>query len=118
MLVKALESTVFDGDIGYIKLTHGKIAIIDREDYGKINKYFWHAKKSYSRWYACRKEVRDGKERWIRMHRVVARTPGGYVTHHRNCQTLDNRKSNLQNLTPQDHHCLHMNNMPRLQKKD
>jgi len=43
------------------------------------------------------------------MHRLVAHTPKGMVTHHRNRNTLDNRRANLINLSPKQHHALHQN---------
>lgn len=118
VLTKVKQSTIIDTNFAIIKLTHGMTAIIDPEDFEEINKYFWHAKKSFSRWYAMRKVVKNGKEYWVRMHRQIMNTPIGQVTHHKNRRTMDNRRSNLENMFQQHHRYLHQGILPRMIKRE
>lgn len=91
-----------------IPLSQGKFAIVDPEDFTRLNCFKWYAVKSGHCWYALRKEYRGGKTYKIRMHRDVAQTPPGMVTHHKNGNPLDNRKINLDNMYPLDHRTHHI----------
>lgn len=70
-----------------IKLTQGKVAIVDNEDYESINKHKWF----YNSGYAVR---RNGKSH-MKMHRQIMNTPQGEITDHINGNKLDNRRQNL-----------------------
>ena len=75
-----------------IKLTHGKYAIVDVEDYEKLAQEDWHLWESGSyNQYAIRYE--EGKS--LKMHRVIMNAPAGFVVDHKNGEGLDNRKTNL-----------------------
>jgi len=84
-----------------IKLTQGKFAIVDDDDYEWINRWKWYLKNSG---YAVRSliAIEDGVKRsfTIGMHREINRTPKGLMTDHINGEKLDNRKQNLRNATP------------------
>jgi len=41
------------------------------------------------------------------MHRQIMHTPKGFIVHHKNRRTLDNRKQNLINLTDEQHKEVH-----------
>lgn len=69
-----------------IKLTKGKYAIVDKEDYDFLNQWKWYYNSGYA--------VRGCKKR-ILMHRVIMNTPEDKVTDHINRNKLDNRRSNL-----------------------
>jgi len=79
-----------------IKLTRGKYAIVDVEDFERLNKYKWHC-THYG--YAVRAEYeRSGKGKrqvGVHMHKMVCPAPDGMVVDHVNRNSLDNRKSNL-----------------------
>lgn len=80
-----------------IKLTQGKYAIVDDEDFEKINKFKWCAHyKSNGRWYAVRtiRKAND-KQATLIMHRMIMNVPTGLQIDHRNHNGLDNRKCNL-----------------------
>lgn len=74
-----------------IILTQGKFALVDDEDFLELSKFKW----SYDGNYARRAIYINGKQKIIRMHRLLANTPKGMDTDHINRNKLDNRKSNL-----------------------
>ncbi len=113
VLCRVKESTVIDTNFAIIKLTHGMTAIVDPEDFEYLNQFHWQARKSYSRYYAMRKVVTNGHEHWIRMHREIWKTPKDMIGHHKNRRTLDNRKSNGENMTQKIHQAIHVNKMPQ-----
>jgi len=96
-----------------IPLTQGKYAIVDPEDYERLNKYKWYAVKCGKTFYASR-TVRTGKNKKrinITMHRQILNPPHHLVVDHINHSGLDNRKANLRPATRTQ------NNMNRLCSK-
>ena len=82
--------------VKYIVLSQGKTALVDDDDFEKLNKFSWH----YHNGYAVRNtRLPDNKRATERMHRVIANTPDDLMTDHINGDTLDNRKRNLRNVT-------------------
>ena len=84
-----------------IKLTKGKIAFVDDEDYDLLKHYRWFAFKDHRFWYA-RAWTRDidGKRIILFMHRLILGNPcEGLLVDHINHDGLDNRKSNLRACT-------------------
>ena len=80
-----------------IKLTQGKVAIVDDEDYEYLRQFKWCARnhRGYT-WYAQRfSQTVNGKRRIILMHRYIMDTPDGMETDHINHNGLDNRRENL-----------------------
>jgi len=87
----------------YIRLNRDLVALVDPDDWVRLHKYHWYARKTKNGFYAVRK-VRIGQKRQlIYMHREIAGTPAGMETHHKNTFKLDNRKENLDIVTPNDH---------------
>lgn len=79
-----------------IKLTKGKIALVDDDDFGFLNKWKW----KYHLGYAIRRPYEgyvDGikKTSVLFMHRLINDTPAGMDTDHINGDKLDNRRCNL-----------------------
>lgn len=72
-----------------------------------LNQWKWYPHRSFCRTYVVRKFKRNGKVKTLFMHRIVAKTPQGYLCHHINRDTLDNRRANLQNLTKFEHIKMH-----------
>jgi len=83
-----------------IKLSKGKYAIVDPEDFERLNQYRWHC-THYG--YAMRAvSVGSGKGRKqvaVHMHNVVCPAPDGMITDHINRKPFDNRKANLRPAT-------------------
>jgi len=95
---------------GIIPLTRGKVAIVDSAYHRTLCQFHWRAVKAKYNWYAKADIVRDGKIITISMHRFVARTKFPDVCHHKNRQSLDNRLSNLENMSKEQHSLIHANN--------
>lgn len=93
-----------------IQLDKDKVAIVDDDLYPGLMKFHWYAFQRHRSWYA-RTTIRNGDHVFhINMHRLVAKTEFGMVCHHVNGNTLDNRRSNLQNMTKTNHNTYHANN--------
>ncbi len=90
-----------------ILLPQGKYAIVDDEDFERVNQFKWHlaVKSTYAATWIKRKK--------ILLHIFIMNPPIGMEVDHKNGDTLDNRKKNLrictkkQNVTNQD---IHKNN--------
>lgn len=82
-----------------IPLTKGKFAIVDEEDYDRINQHKWYCSKGY----ACRTIWNHGENRFnIYMHCEIMKAADGFEIDHRDSRAvLDNRKSNLRQATHQ-----------------
>lgn len=84
-----------------IRLTQGKFAVVDEEDYEYLNQFNWSVRNSHRNWYAFR--VVNKKE--IKMHRIIINAPNDFFVDHKNGDGLHNYKSNLRLAT------IHQNNM-------
>jgi hypothetical protein len=81
-----------------IKLTQGKFAIVDAEDFEQLNKFKWYPEKSRRTFYAIRNEKKQGcgnKQIIVKMHRLIMNSPPDLSIDHINHNGLDNRKANL-----------------------
>jgi predicted hydrolase (HD superfamily) len=98
--------------VKYIKLTQGKRAIIDNDDYEYINQFKWRmSSQGYAQSHTRNKET--NKYKTTLMHRVINNTPAELLTDHINHNKLDNRKVNLKTATPlqnQHNRLKHKNN--------
>lgn len=81
-----------------LELSRGFVAIIDREDRRRVCKHSWHvhfsrgSKKKPGQPYA-RATIKGRK---VYLHRFIMDPEDGLHVDHRNHQTLDNRKANLE----------------------
>lgn len=80
-----------------IKLTQGRYAIVDVDDYWKLAKEIWLCiengrKNNYA--------VRIAGGKILYMHRVIMNAQKGVVIHHIDHNGLNNRKNNLEAVTP------------------
>lgn len=88
----------------FIPLDKGLVALVEPEDWVTWHNFNWKAKKSRGGYYAFAKVRIKGRNISSYLHRVIANPPPGFEVHHKNGITLDCRRANLANLTPQDHH--------------
>ena len=93
-------------DMKKIALTRGQFALVDDDDFDRLNQYKWYA--SFSRHYApdgnyaaARMVTVGGRQRMILMHREIVNAPNGVHVDHKNRNPLDNQKVNLRLATPQ-----------------
>lgn len=80
-----------------IPLTHGKVAIVDDEDYDLVKGHTWHARKNKDSgiFYAGTVIIKKGTRRNMLMHRLIINPPSGMKVDHKNHDGLDNRRENL-----------------------
>jgi len=77
-----------------IKLTQGKQAIVDDNDFDELNKYKWYTKHQCRNYYVVRHHpLNHGRLIW--MHRIIMGDNHGMDIDHINGNGLDNRKINL-----------------------
>jgi hypothetical protein len=81
-----------------IKLTLGKSALVDNEDFDYLNKSKWHASKIGNTFYAFRNHK-------VSMHRTILNDPIGMQIDHIDHNGLNNQKSNLRICTPSENAC-------------
>lgn len=86
-----------------IRLSMGLHALVDDEDFERVNAFKWSAslESRDTKIYAVRTEKQNGRKVKIRMHRfIMGLGPGGggngLVVDHLDHDALDNRKCNLE----------------------
>ncbi|MEX0596197.1 MAG: HNH endonuclease, partial [Candidatus Paceibacterota bacterium] len=78
-----------------IKLTQGKFAIVDDEDYERINQFKWYYDKGRARRNIPASE-NDGKRTFYYMHwGIIGKPENDLEVDHINQNSIDNRKENL-----------------------
>lgn len=86
-----------------IPLTQGKFTTVDETDFDWLNQWKWYAKDGQAcngtHHYAARGIFDNGIKKTILMHRFIMNCPKGKEVHHKNQDTLDNRRCNLEVLT-------------------
>lgn len=82
-----------------LPLTQGQFALIDTEDFDRLNQYKWHAYKDGKTYYARHTFFIDGKWKNISLHRFILNAPKNKQVDHINFNGLDNRKENLRIVT-------------------
>jgi hypothetical protein len=81
-----------ENKIKKIKLSQGKITLVDNSDFEYLSKFKWHAHERHGHWYALRTGI---KGKVIRMHRVIIKANQNKMVDHINGDGLDNRRKNL-----------------------
>jgi hypothetical protein len=84
-----------------IKLTQGKFALVDDEDFEFLSQWKWCAQRGVNTFYAIRSSRKpDGKRTTIKMHQVLAKLMGfKRIADHIDENGLNNQRHNLQDLT-------------------
>lgn len=88
------------GTMKEIKLTQGKVALIDDEDYDRLNQWRWYAWRCGNTYYAVRKK--KNPTIFILMHRLILDTPSDMQVDHKDRNGLNNQKSNIRNCNNSD----------------
>jgi hypothetical protein len=79
-----------------IYLGEGKWTLLDVKDYYRLRIFKWIVYGNGHNLYAIRLRFADtNKTSTVYMHREIMNPPAGLVVDHRNCDGLDNRRSNL-----------------------
>jgi hypothetical protein len=97
-LLQAYHHWRFGWDIRVIPLTRLKFAIVDPDDFERLNRFAWAAYRAEHTWYATRHKVlkHDGSNRGaVWMHREIVNAPADLLVDHENHNGLNNRKANL-----------------------
>ncbi|MBN2018998.1 MAG: HNH endonuclease [Sedimentisphaerales bacterium] len=96
-----------NNEIRYIALTKGKFAIVDADDFCRLNQYKWHCVKGKWGCYAARRArtYEKSTRKMIYMHHNIINVPDGLLADHINNNTLDNRKENLRPATHSQNAC-------------
>jgi hypothetical protein len=89
-----------------IKLTRGKVTIVDDDDYELLSLWKWHCT---SAGYAARRNPRTRGNQIVLLHRFITDAPEGKSVDHINGNPLDNRKANLRLVT----HSENLHNRPK-----
>lgn len=77
-----------------IELSQGYFAMVDDEDFEKLNQYKWNVRIVKNTQYAKRSD-RYSTPKTIQMHRVIMGCDNNMMVDHINGNGLDNRKENL-----------------------
>lgn len=84
-----------------ISLTRGLSAKVDDADFEKLNKLKWYAAQRTGHpgiFYAYRNSTSGkNKQKKVAMHTIIMKPAFGFITDHRNNDTLDNQRHNLRN---------------------
>jgi hypothetical protein len=99
-----------------LKLSQGKVALVDDEDYEWLNQWKWFAHKDCNTYYAGRSEKINGSRKQIWMHRAIMNTPVGLEVDHIDHNGLNNQRSNLRNCTQSQNH-MNQSNMGKSKYK-
>lgn len=92
-----------------IKLTQGKVALVDDEDFESLNAYKWCASKHHNTFYAVRTTIRvGGKQTKVRMHWDIM---DGKSIDHIDHDGLNNQRANLR-------FCTNSQNLMNTRKQD
>ena len=100
-------SGFFIGDnMKRIPLTQGKFAIVNDEDFDRLNSFKWYAHEDRNTYYAVRTIRQNGKRKTILMHREIMelKAGDGRQTDHINHDGLDNRRDKLRICTNAENH--------------
>jgi hypothetical protein len=77
-----------------LKITGGRVALVDDELYDFLSEFSWHWDGKYCRAYIKGSNAK-GKPKQIRLHQIVCPAPKGYLVDHIDGNRFNNTKANL-----------------------
>lgn len=83
-----------EGDVAFVTLTKGHVAIFDAADIGIVADRKWYAVMDRNKVYAATKTGSDNHSTLL-MHRLIMNCRRGIMIDHRDGDGLNNRRSNL-----------------------
>lgn len=83
-----VESFLRGATVKEIKLTQGKVALVDDEDYDRFSGYKWYAVHNGDKWYAANKKFGF-------LHRAILTAPRNRLVDHKDGNGLDCRRQNI-----------------------
>lgn len=86
-----------------LPLSNGGCTKVDPVDWLLYSGYNWRWKKCRGGRYVFTSFPTAGRRHYVYLHRLINHTKKGFICHHRNGDTLDNRRENLQNMSPAEH---------------
>lgn len=89
-----------------VPIGKGRFVLMDQDAYPLIKNFRLKLRKSHSTVYVKLIYLNSHPRKEAMLHRLINNTPPDQQCHHRNGNTLDNRRSNLLNLSPRTHHLL------------
>lgn len=89
-----------------IKLSQGKVTLVDDEDFEYLNQFKWCAMKGNSTFYVIRhtSQKNELKKECLLLHRVIMNAPKGVEVDHIDHNGLNNQKYNLRLCTNSQNH--------------
>ena len=78
-----------------IKLSRGKVALVDREDFDWLSQWKWCFNSRYAVRHEQKEEYGDNPRKMVKMHRAIMRVSDDTYIDHINGNGLDNRRVNL-----------------------
>ena len=84
-----------------IKLTRGKVALVDDADFEWLSKFRWrYSSAGYAVHTTLAKDSPDRKRKVYYMHKLILKPAEGLLTDHIDGNKLNNQRSNLRECTP------------------
>lgn len=82
-----------------IPLTQGQVALVDDEDFERLNTYKWHAHKMGNTYYAARTGPRPDRHFIYMHHQIIGRPGTGCEIDHQDGNGINNQRYNLRLVT-------------------
>lgn len=95
-----------------VQISRGYFVTIDVDDYERVTQFKWTALPTKWTVYARRSVKRNGRQHSLYLHRFIMGEPDGVEVDHRDCNGLNNSKSNLRLANDTQQNC-----NQRIQKK-
>ena len=83
-----------EGDLVFITISQGKIAIVDYADWNKVKLKRWSAAQTNKNRYSCYVACNEGKKK-LHLHAYLLNPPDGLIVDHINGDGLNNSRKNL-----------------------